>query len=174
MDDMGLRHLRAHSTDVAVFVEMLAGDYEAAEREASAAHAVLTEMGDRTYQASEAHLLAMAMEAQGRLDDAERWLAISGRSGEPDTLAVQAQIQARRGCLDDAERLARSALEPGNEQPVPEFSDARFTLARILARTGRNDEARQEAEASMRRYEAKGIVPLMEQARALLATIPEA
>ncbi len=174
MDDMGLRHLRAHSTDVAVFVEMLAGDYEAAEREASAAHAVLTEMGDRTYQASEAHLLAMAMEAQGRLDDSERWLAISGRSGEPDTLAVQAQIQARRGRLDDAERLARSALEPGNEHPVPEFSDARFTLARILARTGRNDEARQEAEASMRRYEAKGIVPLMEQARALLATIPEA
>lgn len=173
MDDLGLRHLKAHSSDVAVFVEMLAGDYEAAEREASAAYAVLTEMGDRTYQASQAHLMAMAIEAQGRVEDAERWLAIAGQPGEPDAVAVAAQIQARRGHLDDAERLARSALELGSEQPVPEFADARFTLAQILVRTGRNEEARQAAEACMRRYEAKGIVPLMERARALLATIPD-
>ena len=35
MDDLGLHHQRAHSTDVAVLVEVLAEDYEAAEREAS-------------------------------------------------------------------------------------------------------------------------------------------
>jgi tetratricopeptide (TPR) repeat protein len=172
MDELGLRHLRAHSSDVVVFVEMLAGDYQAAEREASAAYAVLTEMGDRTYQGSEAHFMAMAMEAQGRVDDAERWLAIAGQPGQPDTIAVEAQIQARRGNLHDAERLARSALELGSERPVPQFADPRFTLAQILARMGRNEEARQVAEQSMQRYETKGIVPLVEKARALLATLP--
>jgi class 3 adenylate cyclase/tetratricopeptide (TPR) repeat protein len=172
MDDLGLRHLRAHSSDVAVYVEMLASDYQAAEREASAAYAVLTEMGDRTFQSSEAHFLAMAMEAQGRLDDAERWLTISGAPGESHTIAVEAQIEARRGNLEDAERLARSALELGEDRHVPQFADPRFTLAQILARMGRNEEARQETEQCMRLYEAKGIVPLMERARALLATLP--
>jgi tetratricopeptide (TPR) repeat protein len=175
MHDHGLRHLAAHSTDVAVIVEMLAGDYAAAEREARAAYAALEEMGDRTYQAAEAHLIAQALEAQGRADEAEEWLAIArvpNDSVDPDELALQARIMARRGLLDDAEELARSALEQGGESPVPNFADPRFTLAEILARAGRNEEARQAAEHALRRYQAKGIVPLMEKARALLAEIP--
>ena len=175
MDDHGFRHLAAHSTDVAVIVEMLAGDYAAAEREARAAYAALEEMGDRTFQASEAHLIAQALEAQGRADQAEEWLAITREPDDPvdpDDLALQARIMARRGLLDDAEELARSALEQGGESPVPEFADPRFTLAEILARAGRNEEARQAAEQCLRRYQAKGIIPLMEKARALLAEIP--
>ena len=46
MDDLGLHHQKAHSSDVAVIVEMLAEDYEAAEREARHAYAVLAEMGE--------------------------------------------------------------------------------------------------------------------------------
>jgi class 3 adenylate cyclase/tetratricopeptide (TPR) repeat protein len=174
MDELSLRHLRAHSTDVAVLVELLAGDYEAAEREARAAYAVLDEMGDRAYQASEAHLISMALEAQGRVDEAEQWLVISEAFGDPDRFdrVLRAQIMARRGLLDDAERLARSALERGDESPVPLFADPRFTLAEILARAGRADEAREEAEACLRRYEAKGIVPLMDKVRTLLAELP--
>ena len=173
MDDLGLRHLRAHSSDVAVLVEMLAEDYEAAEREARAAHEVLREMGDRTYQSAQAHLLAAALAAQGRGDEAQRWLESSNPAGDPDALGVQAVIEAKRGNMDEAERLARSALAAlGSEPPVPEFSDPRFTLAQILARTGRDDEARREAEISLRRYQAKGIVPLVERAKGLLASIP--
>ncbi len=174
MDDHGLRHLKAHSTDVAVLVEMLAGDYEAAEREARAAYAVLEEMGDQTYQSSEAELIAQALEAQGRVDEAEQWLLIAKELRGADTaeeLALQARIMARRGLLDEAEKLARSALEQGAEAPVPLHGDPRFTLAEILARTGRAEEARQAAEQSLRRYQAKGIVPLVERARALLAEI---
>jgi hypothetical protein len=174
MDDLSLRHLRAHSTDVAVLVELLAGDYEAAEREARAAYAVLDEMGDRTYQASEAHLISMALEAQGRVDEAEEWLVTSEAFGDPDRFArnLRALIMARRGLLDDAERLARSALEQGDESAVPLFADPRLTLAEVLARAGRADEAREEAEACLRRYEVKGIVPLIDKVRALLAELP--
>ena len=84
MDDLGLRHLKAHSSDVAVLVEMLAGDYEAAEAEARAAYEALVQMGDVTYQSSEAHLVAQALEAQGRVDDAERWLELSYGDDDSD------------------------------------------------------------------------------------------
>jgi hypothetical protein len=77
---------------------------------------------------------------------------------------------ARYGLLDDAERLARSALETDGESYVP-FADPRFTLAEILVRAGRAEEARREAERCLRRYEAKGIVPLERRAHALLAEI---
>jgi tetratricopeptide (TPR) repeat protein len=175
MDDLGLRHLRAHSTDVVVLVEMLAGDYEAAEREARGAYAVLEEMGDRTYTSAEAYLIAKALEAQGRADEAEEWLVISNDHVDrvdQETLVLRAQIMARRGLLGDAERLARSALALGGDAPVPGFADPRFTLAEILARAGRTEEARHAVEQSLQRYQAKGIVPLMEKARALLAQVP--
>ena len=176
MDDLGLRHLRAHSTDVVVFVEMLAGDYPAAEREARAAYAVLDEMGDRTYQVAEAFLIGKALEAQGRVDEAERWLAtaegLGGASDDPGDLDLRARIMFRRARLVEAERLARSELAQSGESPVPSFADPRFTLAEILTLMGRGVEARVEVESCLRRYEAKGIVPLMDRARALLVEIP--
>ena len=119
MDDLGLHHQKAHSTDVAVLVEMLAEDYEAAEREARHAYAVLAEMGDVTYQASEALLIAEALELQGRTDEAEEWLAtsiaIDAARDDPDVLVVQARLLARRGRLDEAIELAQSALDRGAE-----------------------------------------------------------
>jgi len=132
-------------------------------------------MGDRTYQPEEAHLIAKALEAQGRADGAEEWLVIArelGDPADPERLVLEAKIMARRGLLDEAERLARSALERGGESPVHFFADPRFTLAEILARAGRTDEARTEANACLRSYQAKGIVPLTEKALALLAEIP--
>ncbi len=176
MDSLGLRHLKAHSADVAVMVEMLAGDHQAAEREARAAYAVLEEMSDRTYQASEAYLVAQALEAQGRVDEAEQWMLLAKEPGDgvdPEELVLEAQIMARRGLLDDAQRLARSALDQDGEPPVPLFADPRFTIAKILAGMGRTEEAREHAQACLRRYQAKGIVPLIEEAQALLAELPE-
>ena len=179
MDDLGLRHLKAHSTDVAVLVEMLAQDYEAAAREARVAYTMLEQMGDRTYLSAEAHLTARALEADGRLDEAEEWLLIVNELGDPsdsDRLVLKAQIMAHRGLLDEAEKLARTALEQGGERGsgaphVPLFADPCFTLAEILALAGRTEEARQFAEQSLRRYQAKGIVPLANKARIFLAEI---
>ena len=175
MDDLGLHHQKAHSSDVAVIVEMLAEDYEAAEREARHAYAVLAEMGDVTYQASEGLLIAGALEHQGRTDEAEEWLAtsnaVAGSTDDPDALVVQARLAARRGRLEEAIELVQSALDRGAELPVPSFSDARYTLAEILHRAGRREEAAQAAERCLQRFEAKGIVPLVQKTNALLAEI---
>ena len=174
MDEFGLRHLKAHSSDVAVIVEMLAGEYESAELEARAAHAVLEEMGDLTYEASQALLIASALEAQGRIDEAEEWLVSCAELGDPDRadLALHAQIMVRRGDLEAAEMLARQALAEGPELTgAGIFGDPLFTLAEVLTRRGRLDEAREAVEQSLRCYEAKGIAPLIEQAMRLRTQI---
>jgi tetratricopeptide (TPR) repeat protein len=176
MNDLGLRHLKAHSSDVAVLVAMLAGDFERAEREARAAYAVLEEMGDRTFQATQAFLFGETQAAQGRLDEAVQWLATrreiaDADDHEPAGLALEALILARRGHLEKAEKLVRRYLAMEGDLPVPLVIDPRFTLAEILLQAGRAAEAQTEAEACLTRYEAKGIVPLAEDARALLAEI---
>jgi class 3 adenylate cyclase/tetratricopeptide (TPR) repeat protein len=176
MSDLGLRHLKAHSSDVAVLVAMLAGDFERAEREARAAYVVLEEMGDRTFQPTEASLIGETLAAQGRLDEAEQWLAIRRGIGdaddeEPANIGLEALIMARRGHLDKAEELVRRCLALDGDTPVPLVLDPRFTLAEILLQAGRVAEAETEAEACLARYEAKGIVPLAQNARVLLAEI---
>ena len=178
MDGLGLRHLKAHSTDVAVVVELLAGDHRAAEREARAAYAVLEEMGDRTFLATQALLIAQALEAQGRIDEADAWLTTSAeiRAGDADAdeLVLRARIAAARGRLDEAEDLVLTALAEGAESPVAFDLDPFQTLAEILVRAGRGDEAREAAQESLRRFEGKGVVPLVQRANALLATLPAA
>jgi tetratricopeptide (TPR) repeat protein len=174
MDDLGLRHLKAHSSDVAVLVATLAGDFERAECEARSAYAVLAEMGDRTFQATEALLVGEALAAQGRNDEASEWLAIRKEVGDDSGgIDLETLLAAQRGLLDEAEELARASLALG-ESPVPLTIDPRFTLAEILLRSGRVVEAETEVEACLLRYNAKGIVPLAEKARALLTEIQTA
>ena len=129
-------------------------------------------MGDRTYQVSEAYLIGQALEAQGRVDQAEEWLAT-----EPLLEARSQRTKAswRHGSWPAAGSWTRPRPSPAphsrarGEPPVPLFADPGFTLAEILVAQGRTGEARVEAEACLRRYEAKGIPPLAERARALLA-----
>ena len=55
--------------------------------------------------------------------------------------------------------------------PCPRSRIARFTLAEILHRAGREEEAAEAAARCLERYEAKGIVPLVQKTKALLAEI---
>ncbi len=109
-----------------------------------------------------------------RSDEAAEWLATckqleGGILEDPDHIALEALIAARRGRLEEAEALLRISLAQGGEVPVPGACDVRLTLAEILVRMGRNEEAREAAEACLRRFESKGIVPLATRAKALVA-----
>jgi tetratricopeptide (TPR) repeat protein len=131
-------------------------------------------MGDRTYQASEASLVAEALEAQGRIDEAEEWIerSLQDRDPDPDDLVVRARILARRGQLGEAEAVIRSALELQPQSLISYGTDAHLALAEVLARDGRPDEARIAGEDALRRFEAKGVIPLVSRARALLESLP--
>ena len=157
MDDLGLHHQKAHSSDVAVIVEMLAEDYEAAEREARHAYAVLAEMGDVTYQASEGLLIAGALEHQGRTDEAEEWLAtsnaVAGSTDDPDALVVQARLAARRGRLEEAIELVQSALDaapscPCRRSPTHATRSPRSSI--VPGRRGRGGQGCRAMPATLR------------------------
>ena len=76
-DDLGVRLPSALVSIDSGPVELLAGDPEAAERELRRDFEVLEEMGERAYLSTTSAWLALAVFAQGRVEEAERFSRIS-------------------------------------------------------------------------------------------------
>ena len=177
MDDLGLHHQRAHSTDVAVLVEILAEDYEAAEREARHAYAVLAEMGDRDLPGQRGAPDRGGSRAPGT-HRRSRGMARRPptRSTTPRTIQTRSSsrhgLLARRGDLDEAIELTRADTRPSPwaaGRAIRRRAASRSPSSSCVA--GRYDEATRAAEECLHRYEAKGIVPLIQKTNALLAEI---
>jgi tetratricopeptide (TPR) repeat protein len=142
-------------------VEMLAGDPDAAERELRRGYDYFSRLGERYLLSSVAGLLAEALAAQGRFDDAgalsietEELAAADDIEAQTLWRSVRAKVLAARGALVEAEALAREAvdlLSPTDD--VLNQVGALACLASVLALAG------DEAEATA----------LLEQARTLAA-----
>jgi hypothetical protein len=76
------------------------------------------------------------------------------------------------GDLDEAERLARGAIEHAERTDFYQYrGDSRLELGRVLAAAGRREEAAAEVNAGLALYEKKGDTILTSNARALLAEL---
>ena len=91
-------------THPASFVAMLAGDAAAAEAHLRRDYQRLEQMGEHNYLATTAAFLAQAVAAQGRHDEAERFIAVSRDTGAGEDFLAQvvwqgllARILAARG-----------------------------------------------------------------------------
>jgi ATP/maltotriose-dependent transcriptional regulator MalT len=98
-------------------VELLAGDPAAAEERLRWSHGILERMGEQGLRSELAANLARALCAQGRDDEALELAELSGELAFRDDLYAQverrgplAAILARRGRLEEAERLAAEAV----------------------------------------------------------------
>jgi class 3 adenylate cyclase/tetratricopeptide (TPR) repeat protein len=157
-------------------IELLAGEAKLAELELRAAAAALTEMGDRENPGDFKLRIAEALWAQGRVDEGVA-AALEVEQSEQPSVDVQArwryvhaQARARMGEFDEAERLAREAvelLEPTDL--VWDRADARMVLAEVLGRAGREDEAERAMRETLDLYEQKGHVIGARRARAAAA-----
>jgi len=144
-------------------IEMLAGDPVAAEREAAAACDGLEAAGENGFLSTMATLLAEALYAQGRLDEAESAVRRSRESATSDDFnaqagwrAAQAKILARRGNLEEGELLAREAIEIiDRSDELSHQADFRVGLAEVLQLAGRTDESIPVLEEALERYEQK-------------------
>jgi tetratricopeptide (TPR) repeat protein len=124
-----------------------------------------------------ATLLAEALYAQGRLDEAEAAVERSREAATSDDFnaqagwrAVQARILARRGELEEAERLAREAIEIiDRSDELSHQGDLRVGLAEVLQLAGRTDESIPMLEDALERYEQKENRVAAATTRALLA-----
>jgi class 3 adenylate cyclase/tetratricopeptide (TPR) repeat protein len=176
-DELGLG-LRAGAM-YAAFVDLLAGEYEAAERELRHACAELEAIGERSELSTTAALLAVVLCKLGRFDEAERSTDLAVESSSPGDIASQvivrrgrAKILAARGDLDAALRLAHLAVEQAETTDWLQLrADALIDLAELEQGGG----AVKRAETSVRRalslYEKKGIDVAAERARAQLSQL---
>jgi tetratricopeptide (TPR) repeat protein len=149
LDDLGAPVLAASTSLVLARIELLAEDPQAAERDLRSDYERLAAMGELFFRPSVAAVLAHALFAQARIDEAEA-LAIEAEalasSDDIDvaTLAnsVRGKIYAARGEFDDAVRVATQAVEllPGTEAPLMR-SDALVDLAEVLISAGNLEAA---------------------------------
>ena len=156
-------------------IAMLEGDAagaEAAAREACETAHASGELGNFMWFCCN---LAQSLLGLGRDDEAEQWLE-RGRETAPSEERLpqilwrqaRAKVLARRGELEEGERLAREAVALGAETDMLNaHADTLVDLAEVLALAGQ--DARAELEQALALYERKGNLVMAERTRSRLA-----
>lgn len=177
--DLGLKVVVGSSTELAGIVGLLAGDPVAAESHLRRGFEVLEAIGDRSGGSTNAAMLAEAVLAQGRDDEALELTLQSERAAAAEDLPVQVQwraprakVLARRGELDAAERLAREAVSLAEQTDFLNLhGDALLALATVLNTDGRLEDAVAAAAAANALYERKGNLVGADGARSFVRQI---
>jgi DNA-binding SARP family transcriptional activator len=160
-------------THPASFVAMLGGDAATAEAHLRRDYQGLEAMGEKGYLATTAAFLAQAIAAQGRHDEAERFIAVSREMAGGEDLSaqmvwqgLQARILTGQGRFEEAERLARAAVALAERTDfLNQHGDALLELAGLLAEAGRASEAVAAVRAALGLYERKGNLVAAARAR---------
>jgi len=163
--DLGMQIARAAGTSMMrASLEMLAGDYEAAERVVRPSLEILVEAGEKGYYSTGLGYLAEAVYSQGRYEEAEQLALAADEAGGADdvetqrlSLGVRAKVLARKGESAEAERLVRRVielLEPTDT--LTGKAEALLALTEVLELTGRRGEAAAAAHEAAGLYAAKG------------------
>jgi class 3 adenylate cyclase/tetratricopeptide (TPR) repeat protein len=161
-------------------VELYAGDLERAREVALTGVSELTQLGEQGWMSTVAGHAAEALYRLGQDDEALRLTqTAAGATSHDDVITqmlvrqVRAKVLARRGELEEAERLACEAIalaEPTDSLEVK--ADACHDHALILAAAGKRDEALAALAVARSLYEQKGHtvgVARIERLRAELA-----
>ncbi len=173
LDELGVRLLAALTSLDSGWVEMIAGDPEAAERELRGDYETLDAMGERLYIATTAASLAEALYRQGRFDECEAMTRFSEEVAAPDDVATQfqwrhvrAKVLARRGDCEDAVRLGLESVRLITESDsLEDPGNALLSLAEVYCLCGRIPEAIDAARQASDRFERKGNVVSLALAR---------
>jgi class 3 adenylate cyclase/DNA-binding winged helix-turn-helix (wHTH) protein len=178
IEELGLT-LSFAVSHTAAFVELLAGDPVAAERSLRSGYSAMEEMGYGAELSSTAALLAQALLAQGRDQEAERFAELSEELAAADDLIAQLQwrgVRARtlatRGLIEEAARLAGDAVALAERSDfVNDRADALVELAIVHRRAAQLEQAREALAEGLRLYEQKGNVVAAGRAEAELAEL---
>jgi predicted ATPase/class 3 adenylate cyclase/DNA-binding winged helix-turn-helix (wHTH) protein len=177
-EELGLTLTFAVSHTAAI-IELLAGDPVAAERSLRRGWKAFEEMGYKEELSATAALLAQALLAQGRDEEAQRFAELSEELAPADELiaqvmwrGVRARTLAGRGRMEEAERLAREAVALANKSDfLSDRGDAMFGLALVLRQAERPEDARAALTEALGLYERKGNVVGAGRAQTELAVL---
>jgi predicted ATPase len=182
IEDMGLRVTAAVASEIWGIVEMLAGRPAAAERKLLEGYEILEAMGEKSGLSTLAAMLAHAVYAQGRYDEAHRFTEISEESAPEEDrsanvywLAARAKLLARRGQAADGEELARKALRLAEPTDFLNMrAQAHLDLGEVLRLAGQTSEAVAVVDEAAELYEQKGNTVSAGLARAARAELASA
>jgi class 3 adenylate cyclase/tetratricopeptide (TPR) repeat protein len=177
--DSGAKLAGAGSAGWAGYLEMTAGEFAAAERYLREQYQVFRAMGGQAYLASTAGVLAEALYAQQRFDEAQQMTEEAQALAAADDIdaqarwrATRAKLLARRGQFLAARQLAAEAVAlvaPTSWATLQ--SEALMARAEVNRLAGARDQAEASLRAALRIYEDRHALPLAEQARAALASL---
>jgi class 3 adenylate cyclase/tetratricopeptide (TPR) repeat protein len=162
------------------FVALLADDPAEAEVWLRAGHQWLQESGEKALHADAVVMLARAVYAQGRFDEAFDLTCEAETEADADDLspqfgwrAVRAAILARRGALDEAKRLTTEAVALVEKTDwLRDHADVLMTHAEVLAACAERAAATSAMQSALALYEQKGSVVAVERVAAMLASGP--
>src|SRR5205814_41251 len=141
-DELGLRLLAGSLTVISGPVELAIGNAVAAEAELRLGVEITREVGFSRGLGEDAALLAVALLAQGKRDEAAEFLEISRRSASSADVAAQVLWRAAQARLDGDDQLARDAVALSDETDALSLQgDARASLAEVLEGAGASDDA---------------------------------
>ena len=177
IDDLGSTVSGASMSLETAWVERLAGDLPAAERQLRRDYESLSELGERYFLSTVAGELARVLYEQGRVDEAEQMSQQAQHLADADDIAsqmlwrtVQAKVMAHRGNCDDALALVREAVDLlTSTDAVSAQTETLVDLAEILRCAGRDKDANRVLEDAIGLYELKGNLAGAETARASAA-----
>jgi class 3 adenylate cyclase len=155
------------------WVELLAGDAEAAERVLRQGYNTLQEIGETSWFSTVAGLLGEAVIAADRHQEAPEFADASREAAAPDDVysqvlwrTVAAKVAAREGRPEDARQLAGQAVELLRGTDFLHLQwHALLTQAVVLEQAGRSRDAATSAEAAADVARRKGSVVAERRAR---------
>jgi len=162
-------------------IELTAGDAAAAERELARGHEALSAIGDRRYGSMITSLLAEALYAQGRLDEAWQMTEETAQLAPADDVepqaryrAVRARILARRGQHQAAARLCDEAvalIRPTSRAALlAEMLIGQAEISRLAGAPARSALILRQA---LQIYQQRGAAPLADRVRSMLAGLDQ-
>jgi DNA-binding SARP family transcriptional activator len=173
--DLGLIWQASVQELLSGYIELMAGNPVAAEREMRAAAAGFREIGEGWFLSVTAVDMLRAIYEQGRYEDAFALLESVDETPGPDCewlvkrRGVPAMLLARRGQLEEAEALAREGVAVAADSDfVVLHADVLLDLAEVLELAGRPQEAREATAEAVSIYERKGNGAAARKARGLL------
>jgi predicted ATPase len=166
IEDLGMRLNLAGTSMLFGHVESLAGDNPAAEAEYRKGYDLSVEIGETAYFSSLACYLGESAYNGGRYDEALELSEEAERTGALDDVLTQviwrtlrAKVLAQRGQFDEAEALARDAVDRAREcDYLDDNAQAISTLAEVLELAGKDSEAKECFEEARQLFERKGNV----------------
>jgi len=164
--DLGLIWQAGVQELLSAYVELLAGNPVAAERDIVEAENVFRSIGEGWFLSTAVVDLPRAVYEQGRYEDAHALLAAidehpapTDREWQVKRTGVPARLLARSGRFDEAEALARQGVAlAADSEFVVLHADVLLDLAEVLSLAGRHDESEIATAEAVSLYERKGDV----------------